>query len=116
MDDSGDLGEGETVESEEEVNDDGWVVYRGGKLKNRNATHICVHESVTALPENAFFQFTSLVSIHIPASVVSIGSHCFQDCFALRDIKILLCALRWPWGIPKLYIIKRALSPDGINQ
>lgn len=56
-------------------------------------THIVIPEmyegiTVSAIGDNAFQNWSSLLSVEIPDSIVSIGAHAFEDCNALTDIQI----------------------------
>lgn len=56
-------------------------------------THIVIPEmyegiTVSAIGDNAFQNWGSLLSVEIPDSIVSIGAHAFEDCNALTDIQI----------------------------
>ena len=47
-----------------------------------------IPNSVTAIEENAFWGMTGLTSMHIPASVTSIGIQCLSDCSGLTSITV----------------------------
>jgi len=56
-------------------------------------THIVIPKmyegiTVSAIGDNAFQNWSSLLSVEIPDSIVSIGAHAFEDCNALTDIQI----------------------------
>ncbi len=50
------------------------------------AVKLVVKEGVTLLPEEAFSEYTSLVSAELPSSLESIGDMAFLDCTALESV------------------------------
>lgn len=51
-------------------------------------TRVVVKEGVTAIGENAFFEYPNLCSVTLPESVTAIKSYAFMGCSALQSVNI----------------------------
>ncbi|WP_302338350.1 leucine-rich repeat domain-containing protein [uncultured Ruminococcus sp.] len=53
-----------------------------------NSEIVAIPDDITSIGDNAFWNCSSLISIHIPDSVTSIGDEAFFGCASLESIKI----------------------------
>jgi hypothetical protein len=52
-------------------------------------TSVTLPASITAIPNNAFYECTALRNITLPATVTSIGSWAFYGCSAFTEVIVL---------------------------
>ena len=62
----------------------GKILYLNGEL----VTNLVIPDSVTSIPDYAFYNCSSLTSITLPDSVTSIGDYAFRECRSLTSITI----------------------------
>ena len=70
--------------------EDGWFIYKNNRLRRNllETVEKCrIHESVTSIPVDAFFEAKLLKEIIIPNTVTSIGSGAFYNCRKLESIQ-----------------------------
>lgn len=53
-----------------------------------NAETVVIPDDITSIGDNAFWNCSSLISIHIPDSVTSIGDEAFFGCDSLESIEV----------------------------
>ena len=57
-----------------------------GEVIPQNATHIIMHESVTAIPVRAFERHPNIVEVYCHVGVKKVGRYAFYECPGLRRV------------------------------
>ena len=80
--------EGDHKDSPSDVNDKGWLLYRGQEVKSKSVKGVDIHESLKVIPKMAFFQWSRLTSVHLPDSLIEIQQRAFHSCSALKEVHL----------------------------
>lgn len=68
---------------------------------NSAVTSVTIPDSVTSIPDAAFYNCGNLETIHIPVSVTSIGNYAFADCPSLMTVTYPGSKTQWDDDITK---------------